>query len=148
MSRFWGFLGECDYAIPESQWPMEHPMPFTEDATKWRDVTWLDGGDAPVSVAQNPFLFTTPSFPVGAPATKPAMVPSSIDFTTQPSPSGNTPASTLPDAPVVPATQPSTTTSATTESSAPTPAAPTTQPAGTEGATTAPGTVQPATPAQ
>src|ERR1700689_4660450 len=70
----WNFLGECDYKVPASEWPMEHPMPLTEDASKWQNVSWMNG-DAPAGVAQNVFLEITPPFPLGAPKTQPATKP-------------------------------------------------------------------------
>ena len=70
------YFGECDYKVPESQWPMQNPMPLTEDASKWQNVSWLNG-DAPAGVAQNAFLQITPSFPLGTPQTKPSTAPTS-----------------------------------------------------------------------
>ena len=69
MFDFWGFLGECDYKIRESEWPMEHPMQLTSKATHWQDVTWMDT-DAPAGVRQNELLYLSPSFPIGAPSTQ------------------------------------------------------------------------------
>ncbi|HZK82599.1 MAG TPA: hypothetical protein VFC46_16060 [Humisphaera sp.] len=66
----WTWLGECTYKIPESDWPMEHPMKLTCNAAKWKDVEWLNG-DAPPRIRQNVDLYVTPSFPVGAPKTQP-----------------------------------------------------------------------------
>ena len=83
MSDFWGFPGECDFRVAQEQWPMEHPMPLTADATKWVDVTWMDS-DAPEGVAQNPALHITPTFPLGAPKTQPAMIPTKTQPSSQP----------------------------------------------------------------
>lgn len=58
--------GECTYRIPQSQWPMTHPMPLTEDPAYWQQVTWMNG-DAPPGVSQNIFMNLTPTFPLGAP---------------------------------------------------------------------------------
>jgi hypothetical protein len=67
----WTWLGECTYMVPASDWPMANPMPLTCNASKWRDVEWLNG-DGPPKVAQNAFLTIAPTFPVGAPATQPS----------------------------------------------------------------------------
>ncbi|HET6246463.1 MAG TPA: hypothetical protein VFE47_02100 [Tepidisphaeraceae bacterium] len=85
MSDFWGFLGECVYTVPAKDWPMAHPMPLTVDATQWQDVTWM-GGDGPQGVGQNGFLHITPSFPLGAPKTRPSSYPTPTQ-----SPAGETP---------------------------------------------------------
>lgn len=61
------FLGEGTYKVPQSQWPMSHPMPLTSNAQLWQDVQWM-GGEAPQDVPQSGFLALTPSFPEGAPA--------------------------------------------------------------------------------
>ena len=71
---FWGFMGECDYKVAESEWPMKHPMPLTCDATRWQNVEWMNG-DAPAGVPQSAFLRMTPAFPLGAPKTQPTTMP-------------------------------------------------------------------------
>ncbi|HWE02385.1 MAG TPA: hypothetical protein VG326_08225 [Tepidisphaeraceae bacterium] len=71
----WTWLGECTYKIPDSEWPMQHPMPLTNDAEQWKDVEWLNG-DAPPDVAQVSDLYITPAFPEGAPKTQPVTLPS------------------------------------------------------------------------
>ena len=67
MFDYWGFLGEPVMRIAKSDWPMEHPMPLTMDASRWVDVSWMNG-DAPPGVMRNAFLHITPAFPLGAPA--------------------------------------------------------------------------------
>jgi len=83
----WGFLGERDYKIPASSDAMRHPMPLTNDASRWENVAWLDADGLP-GVTQDPSLHMQPTFPIGAPkantqpaasigvpATQPAMGP-------------------------------------------------------------------------
>lgn len=70
INGFWNFVGECDFKVPASQWPMEHPMPLTDDAAQWRNVEWMNG-DAPQGIGQNAFLSITPASPLGVPAMQP-----------------------------------------------------------------------------
>jgi len=77
------FLGEREYKIPESQWPMQHPMPLTDNANFWQDVQWMNG-DAPPGIPQSVFLTMTPTFPLGAPKTQPSEVPPTRNFETRP----------------------------------------------------------------
>lgn len=60
------FLGEQTYAIKADQWPVEHPMAFTEDATRWQDVRWMASSGLP-GVQPTVLLSATPTFPLGAP---------------------------------------------------------------------------------
>jgi hypothetical protein len=133
--EFWGFLGECDYLIPENDWPMKHPMPLTTDATLWQDVTWLNG-DGPKDIPQDAFLHITPAFPLGAPATQPALMPTPTDnFSTRPAPETS---STEPTAPTsAPTSSPATQ----VVPSATAPTEPTTEP---QSAKVLPPTTQPA----
>lgn len=106
MFDFWGFLGECDYKVRESQWPMKNPMRLTGNASKWRDVTWLDG-NAPEGVPQNVFLTISPSYPEGTPKTQPASMPSTTAYGEMP---GSEPIAvpTPPAAATAPASAPTT----------------------------------------
>jgi hypothetical protein len=79
-------IGERDYRVPASQWPMKHPMPLTEDASKWQNVTWMNGDGLP-GVEQHPFLHITTTYPLGAPQTQPATAPATSTKPPEPRPS-------------------------------------------------------------
>jgi len=105
------YLGDRDFKVADAQWPMTHPMKYSENPLHWRDVTWMNG-DAD-GFPQNAFLYLTPTFPEGAPATRPfAAAPiQQFDFPqTQPeaSPGAATAPATAPASrPAMPITQPS-----------------------------------------
>jgi hypothetical protein len=67
----WSFLGDSDYRISTADWAIAHPFPLTGNPRYWRNVTWMD--DDTRGIPQNPFVYATPSFPEGAPATAPAI---------------------------------------------------------------------------
>jgi hypothetical protein len=35
-------LGDKDYVVPVATWDLPDPFPFTDDASKWRNVQWED----------------------------------------------------------------------------------------------------------
>lgn len=104
-------VGDCDYKIPASDWEIAHSFPRTDNPRWWRNVTWMNGDTR--GIPQNPFMYATPHFPEGAPATRP---------TSFPAPAGQGMPDTLPAPETLPATEPTPTPDSQ-------PAAPTTQPA-------------------
>ncbi|HWE93420.1 MAG TPA: hypothetical protein VG269_05545 [Tepidisphaeraceae bacterium] len=112
-------VGDADYKISTSDWEVAHAFPLTDNPRQWRNVMWMDGDTR--GIPQSPFMYATPSFPEGAPATRPTSFPA-----------GQNVPDTLP----------------TTDSALPPPdsqpAAPTTQPAAPD---TAPATAPAQTPA-
>lgn len=95
------FLGDSDYRVSTADWAIAHPFPLTGNPRSWRNVTWMD--DDTRGIPQNPFVYATPSFPEGAPATLPAFNPTAAVPETLPTTQSQPAAQSQP---VPPTTQP------------------------------------------
>ncbi|MDB5333555.1 MAG: hypothetical protein JWP03_4706 [Phycisphaerales bacterium] len=66
-------VGDADYKVANSDWEVAHTFPLTDNPRRWRNVMWMD--DDTRGIPQSPFMYATPSFPEGAPATRPTSFP-------------------------------------------------------------------------
>ena len=85
----YSYTGDQDYLVPVSQWDLPDSFPLTDDANRWRNVTWEDK-DA-LMRSRFAYVLVQPLERIDSPSVKSPQSQPTSEPTTQPNPPASAP---------------------------------------------------------